>query len=211
LKEEIMKKLVVLLAVASLFVCGNVFAQCSEDPNEICIFFSEDCYTCNNCLSFVGGPAYAYVVLMNCTQAAGVSGFEFCLCNDDGSPFAPPVGSSIFVSGYTLPPGNINAATAPCFAVGLSVPLPWSPCMTMVTVNLLVFSPNPWCFGAEPMVPASIPGHMAYADGADPGLLLPMYPCTETSCFMACLNSGDCPPPVAVEDATWGGVKNMYR
>jgi hypothetical protein len=206
-----MRKFVLVLASVALLMAGSVFGQCSEDPNEICIFFSADCNACNNCLSFVGGQASAYVVLMNCTQSAGVSGYEFCLCNEDGSPFAPPVGSSIFVSGYTYPPGAINAATPPCFAVGLAAPLAWSPCITMLTVNMLIFSPDTWCFGAEPNVPASIPDHMAFADGINPGLLLPMYPCTETSCFMACINAAQCPPPVAVEDATWGGVKNMYR
>jgi hypothetical protein len=206
-----MRKPILLLAAAALLIGSSAFAQCSEDPNEICIFFSEDCFTCTNCLSFVGGNAVAYVVLMNATQAAGVSGYEFCLCNDDGSPYAPPVGSSIYVTGYTYPAGAINAATEPCFAVGLAAALPWSPCMTLLAINLLIFSPEPWCFGAEPTVPSSIPGQMAYADGINPGLLVPMYPCTEVGCYMACVNAPQCPPPVDAEDATWGAVKNLYR
>lgn len=209
-----MKKWTLLLAGLALVLSGSAWAQCSEDPNEICIFWSDDCYACQNCLSFVGGSATAYVVLMNSTQAAGVSGFEFQLCNEDGSPLAPPVGSSIFLTGYTYPPGSINAATEPGFAVGLASPLPWAPCITLIQINMLIFSPDPWCFGLSPMVPASIPGHMAYADGANPGLLLPMYPCTgmeADSCFMACMNTGSCPPPVAAEQQTWGQVKGMYR
>jgi hypothetical protein len=204
-----MKKLLVLTCMAALVLAGQAMAQCSSDPNEVCIFFSQDCNACTNCLSIMAAPASAYVILLNGTQAAGVSGYEFCLCNGDGNALTPP--ANVFVTGYTYPPGAINAATEPCFAVGLATPLAWSPCITMLTVNLLVYAPTTWCFGLKPATPASIPGEMAYADGADPGLLLPMYPCTAEGCFMACVNNPDCPPPTAVEPATWGNVKALYQ
>jgi len=205
-----MKKLLLLLLLGSL-AGGNSFAQCHDDPNEICILFLEDCGVCENCLPFVGGPADAYVVLMNSTQPAGVSGYEFCLCNEDGTPLAPPVGSSIYVTGYGYPPGAINDATEPCFDVWLAMPLPWSPCITLLTIQLLILSPDPWCFGVEPWEFSSIPGHMNYTDGINPGLILPMYSCTGEECYMACINEPQCPPPVAAERATWSTVKAMYR
>jgi hypothetical protein len=206
-----MRKWIALIAVAGLAVAGNGLAQCSSDTDEICIFFSEDCQVCENCLPpGTSGSHAAYVVLMNASEPSGVSGFEFCLCNEDGTPLTPP--PNYFVTGYTYPPGAINAATEPCFAVGLAAPLTWSPCITMLTINMLVFGVDCWCFGLEPNVPASIPNQMAYAAGADPGLLLPMIPCTgpENSCAVACVNCPEC-GPVATEDATWGSVKSLYR
>jgi hypothetical protein len=207
-------KRTLLLCLALLFVGTVASAQCHEDPDEICIFFSQDCYACDNCLSYVGGAAVAYVVLMNCSEPSGVLGFEFCLCNEDGSPFAPPVGSSIFTTGYIYPPNTIGTGNPPCFLVGMAMPLPWSPCMTLIGINLLILSPETWCFGVMPFWAPSIPGHMVYAAGDDVGNLKPMYPCTgseENSCFMACINSPDCPPPIPVGNAAWGSVKAMYR
>jgi len=209
-----MRKFLMLMAVASLGLAGLANAQCNQDPNEIGIFWTQECGDCVNCLHFYGGPTTAYVVLINPTQAAGVSGFEFCLTNADGSTFMAPPGD--FITGYTYPPGAINAHTEPCFAVGVASPIPWSPCITLITINLLIFDPGAWCFGVKPASPASIPGHMAYADGANPGLLLPMYPnngpTDPPDYTMACLNSPDCPPdPIAVEDSSWGSLKSLYR
>ncbi len=210
-----MRNFLILMAVASLGLAGLANAQCNPDPNEIGIFWSENCQACENCLDFVGGPTSAYVVLMNPSQPGGVSGYEFSLTNDDGSPFAPPIGSSIFIGGYFLPPSAINVDTAPSFIVGVAAPLAWNPCITLVQIDILVFSPHPWCFGVKPIIFPSIPGHMAYADGFDPGLILPMYPITgpdATDYKMACLNSPDCPiEPVATEESSWGSLKSLYR
>ncbi|MEN8007814.1 MAG: hypothetical protein ABFS42_12415 [Candidatus Krumholzibacteriota bacterium] len=208
-----MKIILLFVAIAALGLTGLAHGQCNTDPNEIGIFWDQDCTTCTNCLYFTGGPAYAYVILINCTQPAGISGFEFCLVNADGTAFLPTPGN--FISGYTYPPGAINAHTEPCFAVGLASPMPSSPCMTLITINLLIFGVDPWCFGVMPSVPASIPGHMAYADGANPGLLLPMYPNTgpgATDYAMACVNSPICDQhPVGVEESSWGSLKSLYR
>jgi hypothetical protein len=153
---------------------------------------------------------------MNGTIGAGVGGYEFCLCNDDGSPFAPPVGSSYFLSAYGYPPNSINAATEPCFAVGIAGGIAWSPCITLLTINMLAFDVAPWCFGLEALPDdiSSVDGHMVYAAGDDPGNLVTMYPCTIAQledCLVACLNDDSCPPPTASENETWGGVKTLYR
>lgn len=204
-----MKNLLLLSCIVVIFLSGNVFAQCTEDENRIAIFFDGDCSECDNCESILGGQVSAYVVLLNCTQPAGVGGFEFCLCNEDGSPFSPPPG--YLPPSYSLPPGAINAGTAPCFYVGLWTPLYSSPCMVLLKINLYVSSPNPWCFGVKPTPMQSIPGQMAYGDGIDKGLIIPMYPITSNSYSLACINSMDCLPVVPVEGTTWGSVKNLYR
>lgn len=207
-----MKLLLLLMALASVGLAGLAQAQCNPDPNEIGIFWTQDCGECMICADFIGGIITAYVVLANPTQPGGVHGFEFCLVNADGSDLMPP--SSIIILNYSIPPG-VNVWAPPCFAVGLASPLPWSPCVTLVTINFLVIGPEPWCFGVAPSEPASIPGHMAYADGGDPGNLLIMWPNTgpgAANFAMACLNEPNCPPyPVAIEDTSWGSLKSLYR
>jgi len=208
-----MKTLLLLMAMATLIVAGPAQAQCNPDPNEIGIFWEPDCGNCLNCIDFIGGELTAYVVLINASQPGGVHGFEFSLTNADGSTFMPP--PMDFVISYNLPPGGINVDTAPDFIVGIATPLPWSPCITLISISMLVFAPESWCFGVRPISFPSIPGHMAYADGADPGNLLPMYPNTGPDApdyMMACLNSFDCPTgPVATENSSWGTLKSLYR
>jgi hypothetical protein len=226
-----MKKWVLCLVLGGVLIGGVAMAQyvpppppvppwpdtvCPhEDPDEICIVFDHPADCCMNCTQFFGGQYSAYVVIQNLSSPSGLSGYEFCLCNWDGTPFmAPP---SCFITGYTYPPGAINAATEPCFAVGLATPLPnagW--CTKILTINLLVFCQDCWCFGVEPNIPASIPDHMAYADGINPGLLKILNPCTgpdQDSCYMTCLNCPWCPPdpPIASEPSTWGALKGLYR
>ena len=70
----------------------------SADPDEVCIFFSQDCQVCENCLPpGTSGAISAYIVLMNASEPSGVSGYEFCLCNEDGTPLLPP--ANCFVTG----------------------------------------------------------------------------------------------------------------
>jgi hypothetical protein len=209
-----MRKWILMFAALGLLAAGPVWAQCNDGVDEICIIWDYPDPGCQNCTSYMGGPINAYVVLVNPSAAGGVSGFEFLVCNEDGAPLVPP--ASNFVTGWVLPPGAVNVATAPEFIVGLATPQPWAPLVLMVEMQLLIFAPDCWCFGVSPVATPSIPGEMAYADGADPGNIIPLYPCTGTgwpSCFMACLNCTFCPPgpPVGTEPATFGSVKAIYR
>jgi hypothetical protein len=215
-----------IAAFSLLFAVGAIAQETGcphQDPNNICIIFDYPDECCQNCWPAEGAPfpgsgaLSAYVVLQNCTQPAGVSGYEFCLCRDGGTDFVPPPGC--YVTGYTYPPGAINAATEPCFAVGLAIPLPNDGfCTLLLTINLLIFCPDCWCFGVKPSVPSSIPDQMAYADGLNPGLLIPMTPCTCSElvwdpCAMTCINCQFCPPgpPITSEQSTWGVLKSLYR
>ncbi|MBU8870956.1 MAG: hypothetical protein KOO60_08870 [Gemmatimonadales bacterium] len=207
-----MKKWLFLLVLGLLGTAGLAQAQCSSDPDEICILWTDDCGNCLNCMSYFGGPVTFYVVLMNCSTYSGLCGFEFQLVNADGSFFMPP--PSIFVVSYNIPSYGINVATPPSFQVGLGAPIPWSPCIVLVSVDLLVFDYSSWCFGVKPFVPASVPGEMIYVAGHDPSLLLPMRPCTGSEApdyGIACLNSQECPPPVVTDRNSWGSLKSMYK
>jgi hypothetical protein len=208
------KHLGLIVVLATLGLAGMASAQCNPDPNEIGIFWTEDCGECVNCIQFIGGITTAYVVLANVTQPGGVHGYEFCVVDADGSSPTPPPASIILLN-YHYPPGGINVWDPPCFAVGLSAPIPWSPCITLLRIDMLVIGPEPWCFGVGPTDQPAIPGHMAYADGADPGNLLIMYPNTgpDASSFaMACINDPMCPPyPVDLQETSWGTLKSLYR
>lgn len=210
-----MKSLLVVPATVSLLVAGVAMAQ-NPDPDEICIVFDYDSGCVNSCISPDIGLFSAYVVLQNASEPSGVSGYEFCLCNEDGSIFNPPAGF-YFPTAYVLPPGSVNVDVPPCFVVGIASPLPWQPCILLVEIQILSVTPPgtvPWCFGVEPYTYSSIPDHMVYAAGNNPGLLLPMYPCTgpdEPSCLMACVNSPDCPPPIPLEETSWSQIKGFYK
>jgi len=209
-----MKRLVTILAVASLLVVGPVFADCGNpDPNEICIVFDyPDCAI--NCIGpGYTGPATATVVIQNVEALGGVGGYEFMLCREGGAPFSVPPGC--YLGAIDLPPNAINVATHPEYVVGIGSPLPQDHCVALLTINLLIFCPDCWCFGVQPLPYASVPGQMVYADGANPGLLIPLLPCTGPnwdSCTMACINCEWCPPdpPVDAEKQTWGKVKSLY-
>jgi len=206
-----------LLAVVSLVVSGNALAQCHDDPDEICIIFDYPDECCDNCLPPpVSGIIHAYVVLHNPSTPGGVFGFEFRLCNSGGGQFAPPAGS--YVLAYNLPVGCLNVSSPPEFVCGCAAPIPWSTCVLLVDMEILYMSQDCWCFGVEPTFSPSIPDHMAFVDGDDPGHLLPMLPCTgpidgmpQESCTMACINCADCPTgPIGADKSTWGYLKALY-
>jgi hypothetical protein len=191
-------------------------AQCNDGPNEICIVFDYPDPCCQNCLypAPFGQTIQGYIVLHNPTAVGGASGFEFQVCNPGGAPFLPP--SGCFVTAWGLPTGAINVYDPPVFAVGIPTPLPQEPCVLLVTMDILVYCQDCWCFGVMPLDMPSVPGQMVYADGADPGNLIQMYPCTGPTwdpCYMACIGCETCPPdePIGTDTATWGNLKTLYR
>lgn len=206
-----MKKLLVTLSI--LCLAGVAVAQ-NPDPDEICIVFDYPVDCVQNCIQTGPAPLTAYVVLQNPSVAGGVGGFEFLLCREGGAPWSVPAGC--YEAAMELPPNAVNVSQHPEYIVGLAAPLPQAPCVLLLTMNLLVFCPDCWCFGLQPVTVPSIPGEMAYADGADPGHLLPLAPCTGSdwdSCTMACINCTWCPPdpPINSEGSSWGNVKSLYR
>jgi len=205
-----MKSLLFLIALASLGFGNLAHAQCNTAFNEICIFFSQECSECVNCLEIGPGIATFYVVLNNPTQHSGVTGYEFCLTNADGSTFPPSPGVSI--QSVTLPPDAINFGSPPCFAVGFGSPVPWSPCITLAAINLEILVTQPLCFGVKPADFPSIIGHMSYLDGSnEPVIMFPNNGIDAPDYNMACFNSPECSPIVGVEARSWGMLKSLYR
>ena len=164
-----------------------------------------------NCIRDVIAQVTAYVVLQNPSAASGVSGFDFMLCNSGGGGFGPPPGC--FLSTMTLPPGALNTSGHPQYTVGIATPLPQEPCVLLLTMNLLIFCSDCWCFGVQGIPFGLPPWYMTYFDANMLEYIL--SPCTGPtwdSCTMACINCEWCPPdpPIGTTSTTWGELKALY-
>jgi hypothetical protein len=199
----------VLVVLIGCLLIGNVLAQ----DDEICIIFDYPNSCAQNCLAVGVGETFSFhVVLQNASRLDGLSGYEFCICNDNGLPLEPPAGQ-YYITSYDLPPSAINVMLPPCFVVGLAPCLAWQPCILLLTVNIASVGVEPWCFGIDLVYPDPL-DYNIYAACDDPGDYIPMLTCTggqARDCYMACVNSANCPPPVPVEGLTWGQVKGLYN
>ncbi len=203
-----MRKLVVLLGLASLLVAGNAMAQIDPDPDMIGVYFDLGATTWCTSPGPVG-PYAAYLILTNATALSGVSGWE---CSVE-------VTAGVFVLSWIYNGTAVNALSPPDFAVGLATSLPWEPAILLMTFQVGLFAPTPVEITVTAQPIPSIPDTPyplpAYAAGDDPGDLRSLGystgwdPETGTPNVAAVIN-GDC-TPTANEDATWGNVKNMYR
>ncbi len=195
-----MKKLLVLTA-AALLISGNALAQLDPDPDGVGIYF--DPCACGNCVTLPAGQHYAWLVITHPSAPAGILGWE-CRIETDGP---------LFVLNYEPEGLWINVDTPPSFVVGLAEPL-INPYMfpTVVVMEItfqLVDVSAPAMFYLVPVFFPSMPGMLVYADGADPENLIEMRQSTGGPGEPVAVINGDC--PVATADATWGGVKNLYR
>ncbi len=204
-----MRKLLVLLGLASLIVAGTAHAVVDPDPDMIGVYFDLDA-NINHVEPGVVGPYPAYLILTNATAAAGVSGWECSII----------VTAGVFVLEWGYNGQAVNAYSPPDFAVGLASPLPWEPAILLMTMTVGLFSPTPVeiTITAQPLpsipdTPFPLP---AYAAGDDPGDLRPLgfstgwNEVTGEPNVAATINS-EPPYPIANDDNTWGGVKNLYR
>ena len=208
-----MKRFFVIFALMML-VAGAANAQqyIYEHQNEIGIYTTEvptglienqDAET-----SYTGAPGgaiMAYVVLTNPwnqnTNApiSLVGGFEFHL-------YLP---SNVFLLGQVLPPSSTNFATAPDFYVGCAAPVANGAC-TLIALTLGEFTGTPGYISMGPVttLAPSVPDNMAVTDYNDDFSISLAYPVS---------GSFDLPvfgmyqPVVPNDDASWGGVKSLYR
>jgi len=208
-----MKRFFVIFALLML-VAGAANAQMYiyENQNEIGVYTTatptglianqdaETSYT-----GAPGGAIMAYVVVTNPwnqntnTAIDLVGGFEFHL-------YLP---ANVFLLGQVLPPSATNFATAPDFYVGCAAPVV-NGAATLLTLTLGEFSGTPGYVSLGPVLaPApSRPGNMAitdYNDGFSISLAYPVSGDYNLPVF------GMYQPVVPNDDATWGGVKSLYR
>jgi hypothetical protein len=213
---ETMRTSVATLRIAVL-VCaalgaGSGYAQADPARNSSGIFFDEGAYDyCQE--TEVGGTVTAYVCLTRLTAPSGIVYWE-------GSVQVSPGGSFLGLA----PRGPATNHTAPPeFKVEFSEPLPYLSSLVVLELTVLVSDIHPVAlrFGpaSEPSVtpdPWPLP---AYAPAADPtnlrtvGYSFGWNPATGVPNWCAIINpAGGCPSePLPRREATWGGVKALYR
>jgi len=197
-----MKKLLVTLAIVCL--AGSAIAQVDPDPDGLGMYF--DLEGVDYCLDYMGGQAFVYLLLTNCSQPSGISGWEAHVT------YVVPSGD--FETGWTLPAGSLNVSAAPDFVVGLGTPMPYAPALLLATYGILVFAPDQMDFFVGPCNTPSLPGVPAYAAGDDPGLLVPLQPVSGSADLpVAQLNPANgCPGDViGTQQETFGSVKAMFK
>ena len=207
-----MKKLVVLLAVAGL-MAGSAMAQ-DEGPDSFGLYWdtpADGCYM-ENSMDGTPGAATAYMVIAG-PSADSCGGLEIVFALNEGG--GAITGTSFVVSAVDVdgrPEGVAAGFAEPVFPSG--------DCgmIYLGTLNMFAFG-SPTQIFAGPNDPATIPGKPSYLDGEDITIVLPLnFSVDEGGMFtdddgwltipLAAYN-GDA--PVATEEATWTGVKGLFR
>jgi len=198
-----MKKLLVL---ALMLVAASAFAQADVEPNGIGFYFDE-----NGDSNFLPTAApytlvNAYLLATRLTESSGLSGWEAEIVVTP-TPAVPP--------SYTVNGGGINVLTAPIFQVGLGAALPYAPAIKLLTVGVLNFG-TPFSFAVGPCTPSSFGGlRPGFAAGNDPGKLVGLTPSANVPLpgreYFYTVASFINPGPVAVDNDSWGSVKNLYQ
>ncbi len=199
-----MRKWIALACLVSLAISGSALAQVDPDPDGIGMYF--DLEATQYCLDFSGGQVFVYLLMTNCSQSSGISGWEAHVT------YTVPAGD--FETGWVLPTGSLNVSSAPDFVVGLGTPHPYESAILLATYGILVFNTSTMDFYVGPCNTPSIPGVPVFAAGDNPGLLLPMQQSSGSPDLpVAQINpDGGCPGQVTgSEQDTFGGVKSMYR
>lgn len=207
-----MKKLVVLLAVAGLMT-GSAFAQ-DEGPDSFGLYWdnpADGCYMMNQ-TDGTPGAATAYMVIAG-PSAASCGGLEIVFELNEG---AGAITGTAFVVSAVDVDGRPNGVAA-----GFAEPvLPSGDCgmIYLGELNMFAFG-SPTEIYAGPNDPATIPGKPSYLDGDNVENVIPLNFAVDADGMftdefgwltvpLAAFN-GDA--PVATEDATWSGVKGLFK
>jgi hypothetical protein len=209
-----MKKLVVFLALVSMGISSLAFGIMDQGENSLGVYFDAGTFEVNCIDPPVLEPFSMFFVMANCTQSS-IGGFEFAWDLDPD-----PVGDYIVLSAL-LPPNSLNIGDNKNLIVGVGLPLVTGPATVLVEFQLLVLTPD---FLANitvgPVDPPSIPFNTAFVDGNDPSILIPMTYSTLDGNGVTIdpegwvrpgIGSFGCPGPVAVEQASWGSLKALFK
>ncbi|MGD9549280.1 MAG: choice-of-anchor D domain-containing protein [Candidatus Krumholzibacteriia bacterium] len=173
-------------ALALLSVLSPCLPALSQD--QVGIYFDQ-AYTQNEFLvETMPALVTGYLVLIEPSAAAGVGGWELCADIDGPAEFF----------NWALEGQTINADQPPCFTVGIGgPPLPGGSAVLLATFQMVVTEYLPVSLSLKPKFFASIPGSMAYLDGADPEIVIPMTTVTGVP-EVAFVNSSIPVPDVSV-------------
>ncbi len=214
-----MKKVLVLTAVFSLLASGAMAVPSDPGPNGLGVYF--DTGAASNCLVAPAPytPLTAYLMITNPGASGKVAGWEGQLLIN------PPT----FAAGITLDigPEALNVFTAPAFNVGFTmVGVRQGNPITLVTITTFYLG-GPISFGVGPTLPSSTHGEAAcFVDAVDNALLVPLvpscnipWPFTTAQTYGGVVNAnsflvagvGGATCPTAIEQSTWGNVKDLYK
>ena len=207
-----MKKLVTLVALATLFALPALASVPDEGPDSFGIYFETAEGDFVNEVNGVEPNSFVltYVIIAGITRPS-VAGWEV------GFDFTPGTGAVITT---TFQGDAVNFAQVPQFIVGLGTPLP-TPAegyLVLAEMNVLFFAGVMEWYGG-PTDPASIPLVPAYVNGEDLLYLVPCFFSTDADgqytgddgwmpIPLAVMNGE---APVATENASWSNLKSMYR
>ena len=207
-----MKKLVTLVALASLFALPVLASVPDEGPDSYGIYYENAEGNFVNQVNDVAPNSFVltYVILAGITRPS-VGGWEVAF------DFTAGTGAVITT---TYQGDAVNFGSVPQFIVGLGTPLP-TPAegyLVLAEMNVLFFlGVMDWIAG--PTTPASIPMMPAYVNGEDLTDLVPCFFSTDADGMytdddgwmtipVASMNGE---APVATENASWSNLKSMYR
>ncbi len=200
-----MKKLLVLLVVS--LMATSAFAVVDEDPNMLGVYFDLDA-DMNELAVGANTPFFAYVMLTHPTSD-NVFGLEF------GYDVVVPAGMEglIFRLANNLPAGAVDLGNSVSvfsgdYVAGLAAPLPGAPAVTFVTWQFMLLSP-----GLEVQIFLGPSNVQSIDDG------LPAYEAGGTIEPLGLSTGGVSTPvavvngvgPVAVDNASFGSVKSLFR
>lgn len=198
-----MKKLLVL---ALMLMAASAFAQTDDGANGIGFYWDEGGVSNYLATAAPYSQLNVYLLATRITEDSGLSGWEAEVAIIPAPSFPPT---------YTLNNNGLNVLSAPIFQVGMANALPFAPAMKLLTITLLNFG-TPFSLAVGPCTPSSFGGlRPGYAAGNDPGKLVGLTPAASVPVpgrpnFFT-VGSFMEPAPVAVENDSWSGVKNLYQ
>ncbi|MFN2370781.1 MAG: hypothetical protein ABR506_06450 [Candidatus Krumholzibacteriia bacterium] len=200
-----MKKIATAAFLLTLVLAhGYALAQMDPDDDGIGIYF--DPCACVNCVPMEPGPQQGYIVITHPTsQQAGVGGWEAKIWVE-----GPGVITNVAFEGNAI---NF-ASRADEYIVGIQIPLynPFMyPAVIVATIDFLLTddaTPLQWYIDAVYFhsAPEEQP---AYLDGDDYNIIIPLQQPTGGPTIPVATINGDCAVPTT--EASWGGVKSLYR
>lgn len=154
-----------IFALVVTLLAGSGFFTDALAEDQVGIYwdtdYSQDSLTTDTYPSYFTG----YLVLKDPSTPSGILGWELCADVDGPAEYL----------GWNVMGQAINAATPPCFAVGISpVPLPSDEDVLLATFQIMVTDPLPVYLSLRPDYSPSVPDQMSFIPGDDPGALLPL-------------------------------------
>jgi hypothetical protein len=152
-----------LLLTPAVFPRVTVAVDCM-DPNLFGIVWENGEFTMDTGPGIVTATAYIF----NPSPTPSTYGYEFWI----------HLPQNVYFTGVTYYGNAINVATAPDFAVGLANPLLADPdgTIALLQMSFLAVTTDQLDFMVSPTSVPSIPVHLVYASGLDPGILYTMDP-----------------------------------